>query len=84
MTHPTIVISMSNHEKLIREIEEYVGRRGIAETTFGRLAAGDSYFVSRLRKGGSLLVRTEERVRDFMKEPLPTRSKRPTKEAAHV
>ncbi|MFB9942798.1 hypothetical protein [Gluconobacter oxydans] len=74
---------MSNHTKLIREIEDYVRRRGIAETTFGRMAAGDTYFVSRLRKGGSLLVRTEERVRDFMKRPLPTRPKR-AKEPANV
>lgn len=74
---------MSNHTKLIREIEDYVRRRGIAETTFGRMAAGDTYFVSRLRKGGSLLVRTEERVRDFMKMPLPTRPKR-GKEPANV
>jgi len=71
-----MICHMSNHTKLIREIEDYVRRRGIAETTFGRMAAGDTYFVSRLRKGGSLLVRTEERVRTFMKEPLPARAKR--------
>ncbi|MDE7540411.1 hypothetical protein [Gluconobacter sphaericus] len=82
MMYHTILGFMSNHTKLIREIEDYVRRRGIAETTFGRMAAGDSYFVSRLRKGGSLLVRTEERVRNFMKEPLPTRAKR--KEVANA
>lgn len=65
---------MSNNSKLIQEIEEYVRRRGIAETTFGRLAASDSYFVARLRKGGSLLVRTEERVRQFMAKPIPKRT----------
>ncbi|MFT8484277.1 MAG: hypothetical protein ABF689_14940 [Gluconobacter cerinus] len=75
---------MSNHTKLIREIEDYVRRRGIAETTFGRIAAGDTYFVSRLRKGGSLLVRTEERVRKFMAAPFEKKAAPPAKEPANA
>jgi len=73
---------MSDNSELLREIEAYATKRGIALTTFGRMAVSDSYFVDRLRRGGSLLVRTEDRVREFMRQPFPAR--RPAPEAANV
>ncbi len=53
-------------EALLRDITEYCRRRGVAESTFGRLAVNDGKFVNRLRDGGRITTTTLERVRSFI------------------
>lgn len=59
---------MSESEALLKEIEQHCRRHGTAESTFGRLAVNDGKFVSRLREGKNVTLRTLERVRGFMRE----------------
>ncbi len=51
---------------LIRKIEKFLRRTGMAATTFGRLAAHDPRFVFDLRSGREPRSRTERRVEHFM------------------
>ncbi|HJN22877.1 MAG TPA: ATP-binding protein [Rhodospirillales bacterium] len=53
--------------ELLREIEAFIDDRGMAETTFGRLAVNDGKFVSRLRDGKGVTVRTVEKVRAYIR-----------------
>ena len=51
---------------LIREIEKFLRDRGVAATTFGRLAASDPRLVFDLRNGREPRSRTEKRVRAYL------------------
>lgn len=73
---------MNTNSDLLKEIEAFAQKRGIAETTFGKLAVNDGKFVRRLREGGRMFRETEDRVRHFMAQPLPER--RPSNEGAGV
>ena len=56
---------------LLKEIQEYIVRRGLVESTFGRLAAGDGTFTNRLRSG-RVTFRIARRVRQYMLDnPVP-------------
>ena len=52
--------------KLLREVEDYCRRAGIAETTFGREAVNDGKLCARLRDGKSLTLETADRIRDYI------------------
>ncbi len=52
---------------LLLDIEAFVGNQGMAETTFGRLAVNDGKFISRLRGGKGVTVRTVEKVRAYIR-----------------
>jgi hypothetical protein len=54
------------NEALLRDINAYCRRVGMAESTFGRLAVNDGKLVSRLRFGGSVTAATAGRVRGFI------------------
>lgn len=59
---------------LLDRIERHCSDRGIAESTFGRFAVNDGKFVARLRSGGSITLRTLERVEQFLDDaeaPIP-------------
>ena len=47
---------------LLSRIEQYCQTRDISESTFGRYVVNDGKFVGRLRGGGSMTLRTLERV----------------------
>ena len=53
---------MSTIGTLLPRIEEYCRAAGMAESTFGRIAVNDGKLVSRLRAGGSITLRTFERI----------------------
>jgi hypothetical protein len=53
---------------LIRKIEVFLRRTGMAATRFGRLAARDPRFVFDLRDGREPRARTERRIEHFMNE----------------
>ena len=59
---------MDPQAQLLREIEEYLQERKIAETTFGRLAVNDGKFMSRLRGGANMTLATINRARTFITE----------------
>lgn len=53
----------------VAEVEDFLGRTGMAISSFGRQAAkGDSGFVIALREGRSPSLRTADRAREFMAE----------------
>lgn len=51
---------------LIREIEKFLRRHGMAATRFGRLATHDPRFVLDLRMGRTPRVETRKKVEHFM------------------
>lgn len=51
---------------LIRAIESFLRRSGMAESRFGREAAGDPRLVFDMRKGRTLKPSTEAKVRAFI------------------
>ena len=51
---------------LIRKIEVFLRRTGMAATVFGRAAVRDPRFVLDLRNGRTPRPRTEKRVEHFM------------------
>jgi len=53
---------------LLREIQDYCQRNGIAESTFGRRAINDGKLCSRLRNGKGVTLATAERVRHFIRD----------------
>ena len=53
---------------LIRKIEVFLRRTGMAAARFGRLAARDPRFVFDLRDGREPRARTERRIEHFMNE----------------
>jgi len=55
-------------QQLIREIEVYCRRSAMAESTFGRQAINDGKFVSRLRKGKGVTIKTVDRVRSYIRQ----------------
>lgn len=65
---------MNEAEVLIDEIESYCRRTGTAESTFGRHAVNDGKFVSRLREGKSVTLKTLNRVRSYMQDNAPAES----------
>ena len=58
---------MDTQTQLLAEIEAFLTTRRIAETTFGKLAVNDGKFVSRLRQGANMELRTIDRVRNFIR-----------------
>jgi hypothetical protein len=57
---------MTHQEKLLADIDAFLGPRTMAESTFGRLSVNDGKFVARLRAGADFRSKTAERVRKFM------------------
>jgi len=57
---------MDEQTQLLREIEAYCRKAGLAETTFGRRAVNDGKFVSRLREGKGVTIRTLNKVKEFI------------------
>lgn len=53
---------------LIDEIKAFLGRTGMAETTFGQKAVRDWRLLERLRGGGSVTLPTAQRLRKFMRD----------------
>jgi hypothetical protein len=58
---------MNEAELLAKEIESFCRRAGLAESTFGRLAVGNSKLMSRLRDGRGVTLKTLQRLREYMR-----------------
>lgn len=60
-------MALNEAQLLVREIEGFCRRAGLAESTFGRLAVGNSKLMSRLRGGRGVTLKTLQRLRDYMR-----------------
>ena len=58
--------AMKIQTALLAEIEAFLAERGMAESTFGRLAVNDGKLVRRLRAGSNMTLTTVEKVRGFI------------------
>jgi predicted AAA+ superfamily ATPase len=58
---------MTIETELLQEIRDFVRKTGMAETTFGRLAANDGKLVARLRAGSGVTTRTVEKIRSYLR-----------------
>lgn len=67
---------MSTTSSVLKNIEAYCASTGIAESTFGKRFLNDGKFVPRLRAGGTMTLRTLDRVQvalaDLSKQTLST------------
>ena len=59
---------MSAQTDLLAEIEAFLPKRKIKETTFGRMAVNDGKFVQRLRGGANMTLATLEKARAFIRD----------------
>ena len=57
---------MTSHEELIRKIEAFCRDRGMAESTFGRLAVNDGKFARRLRENRRVTTATVAQIEEFL------------------
>ena len=58
---------MSEHDKLLADIERFLERTGMGATEFSVEAAGQRAFMTRLRSGKGCTLMTVDRVRAFMR-----------------
>lgn len=72
-----------NEQDVLRQIEAYTRARGMAESTFGRLAVNDGKLVESLRQGRTVTLRTVRKIQDFILEnPAPPTHAAPQPERA--
>lgn len=55
------------NSKLLTDIEAFLAASGMGESYFGKVAAGNSELVARLRDGRRVWPETEARVRKFIR-----------------
>ncbi|BAQ18346.1 hypothetical protein [Methyloceanibacter caenitepidi] len=51
---------------MLREIEAYTKAKGMAESTFGRLAANDGKLVDSLRGGSTVTLKTLRKIQAYI------------------
>ncbi len=69
-------------DALLAEISDFCRQKGLAESTFGRLAVNDGKLMNRLRTGGRVTGETLSRLRKFMSgEQVAVRSAPPAARA---
>jgi hypothetical protein len=57
---------MSTTSSVLRNIATYCAAAGIAETTFGKRFLNDGKFVPRLRAGGTMTLKTLDKVHEVL------------------
>ena len=62
------LMSEIKHPELLAEIEAFLGRTGMGESYFGKVAVSNSELVKRLRCGGKVWPDTVNALRSFMAE----------------
>ena len=70
---------MNSAQILLQEIDAFLGRTGMTPTRFGQEVMNNSSFVRQLRRGGSVTLRTVDKVRSYMaaSEQAERKRKRP-------
>lgn len=73
-----MVVLMTSREKLLQEIEAFLVRTGMTQTSFGRDSIRDPAIVADIRKGKNPRLDTADKLRAFMAswepEPNPKRA----------
>ncbi|MEM7016681.1 MAG: hypothetical protein AAF512_04985, partial [Pseudomonadota bacterium] len=64
-------------ETLLEEIESFCRARGMAESTFGRVAVNNGKLCARLRDGKNVTLATATRIRDYIAGQTEAPSKPP-------
>ena len=59
---------MTEHEKLVAEIERFLKRTGMSPSRFSADAVGQRSLMIRLRRGEGVTLATVDRLRKFMRE----------------
>ena len=57
---------MTASQELLEEIENFLERTGLAQTTFGKLACNDAHLVRRLRAGNTVNLETYVKIKKYM------------------
>lgn len=75
---------MSSTKQLLADIEAFLSRTGMHETTLGKLVRNDSKMLTSLRAGSSVTLDTADRIRAVMADHdvKSRRRRRPHPEAA--
>ncbi|MBI2993496.1 MAG: hypothetical protein HYY48_04875 [Gammaproteobacteria bacterium] len=68
---------MNEISVVVEEIAAYCRDSGVAESTFGRLAVGNSKLMARLRDGQGVTLKTLQRLREYMREHRPPSGRSP-------
>lgn len=55
-----------DNDELLRDIDAYMTRHGLADSTFSLLATNDSHLVARIRSGRPIRRSTVVKIRRFM------------------
>ena len=66
---------MSTNQLLLAEIQRFLKRTGMAETTFGQKATNNWRLVERLQAGGSVTLTAADRIRAFIAANSPSEEK---------
>jgi hypothetical protein len=53
-------------KQLLEDIKQFIARTNMGPSYFGKASCGNSELIRRLEAGGSVTLRTMERVRDYM------------------
>jgi len=59
------------HKKLVSEIDAFIAETRMGASYFGKLAAGNSEIVARLKSGRTITGVTEKKIRDFIASYRP-------------
>jgi hypothetical protein len=55
-----------NNKELLQDIDSFLERYGVADSTFGVLSTGDGHLIRRIREGKRIRRSTVLRIRKFM------------------
>lgn len=62
------------HPTLLSEIEAFLSQTGMGASYFGKMSAGNSELVARLKAGGRIWPETEVKVRAFIRSERKSRA----------
>ena len=65
---------MTARETLLAEIEAFLETSGLAPSAFGRMSLNDTALMTRLRAGSDVRTETADKLREFMREYVPSRT----------
>ena len=61
-------MTLDIHKPLVYEIDAFLSETGMSASYFGKVAAGNSEVVARLKTGRTITGITEKKLRDYMED----------------
>jgi hypothetical protein len=71
----------NSQHSLLEDIERFLKASKLSATAFGEQVMNDRHLVKRLRQGGSVTLKTADKIRSFIADEMP-RSKKKGRRAA--